>query len=123
MTTSYYGGGKYSAGVYGDIGPTPSTYIECLNYINNSTNISVKLRYISMLPGLRPGKNPDYVHGIPAISRETNPIVKNAMMSEIFTFLYPLTAEEINSFGYFLSDYIINNPGIVDGVYTTYVGV
>ncbi len=122
MTVVHYGVGKYGSGVYGTIGPVPTTYFECLNFINDSELVSTKLRYIALLPTFRIGRNPEYINGLTALAKETNETVRQALLNEVFNFLYPLTDEEKNSFSYFLTDYIANNPGVIDGVFSSYVG-
>lgn len=112
----------YGSGKYGVTVSLPTSYINCLEYINNADLISTKLRYIAMLPLLRPNMNPNYLYGLPAILREKNQLVKDSLIKEIFTFLYPLTDEEQSAFGYFFYDYIENNPGYVNGILTSYVG-
>lgn len=122
MTVSHYGIGSYGSGAYGIIGPAPTSYSECLEFVNNSELVSTKLRYISLLPSFRVGRNPEYINGLTALAKETNESVRQALLNEVFNFLYPLTEEEKASFGYFLTDYIANNPGIVDGVFSSYIG-
>lgn len=122
MTTLHYGIGPYGSGVYGIIGPTPTSYSECLEFINNSELVSTKLRYISLLPSFRIGKNPEYTNGLTALAKEVNESVRQALLNEVFNFLYPLTEEEKASFNYLLSDYIENNPGVVNGKLISYLG-
>lgn len=44
-------------------------------------------------------------------------------MIERYTFDYPPTKEEVEKFEYFAYEYVTNNPGRIDGLFRSYVGV
>jgi hypothetical protein len=100
----------------------PSTYSECLTLIRNETDKPTKLQLVSLLPTLRTG-NPLYEEGLSTIASEEDVDVKAALVSEVYQFLFDLTNEEREVFGYMKSDYIANDPGIVGNAFSSYVGV
>lgn len=110
-------------GVYSGLGVLPTTYSECLDFIENTPYVSTKLSYIALLPQLRGDNNPMYEKGLQLIKKETDPVVISSLQAEIYTFVKELSPEEQDVFSYVANDYIANNPGIVGNSFSSYVGV
>lgn len=121
--TSLYNQNAYGTGLYGGLGVLPTTYSECLDFIENTPYASTKLRYIALLPSLRGDDNPLYEKGLQLIKKETDENVVASLKKEIYTFVRELTPEENNVFNYIEDGYVADNPGIVGNSFSSYVGV
>lgn len=100
------------------------TYLETLDAIEAESNVSIKLILVDSLSGLlTEGENPPYERGLEVIASEEDLTVKNALISEIYSFSTPLDGNVAVFFEYVLPDYIENNPGIQGNAYSAYVGV
>jgi hypothetical protein len=67
--------------------------------------------------------NPNYAELFEQYRLETDPFIKEQILDQIYVFNEPLTIEEAQLFGYVYDGYIENDPGVVDGVFSSYVGV
>lgn len=67
--------------------------------------------------------NPDYATLLAQIAATSDPIRKAALIAECYVFNETPTAEEITLFEYVAEGYIEDNPGDIDDVYSSYVGV
>ena len=100
-----------------------SDIIELLISAIGNTQVSNqdKLALLDDLEELRVG-NPNYQVLLTLISLETDPTVKNRLIEQTYIFETELTQAEENLFDYCDEGYINNNPGIKDGVFSSYVG-
>lgn len=66
--------------------------------------------------------NPNYLKIAERIKAETDPSVKEQLISSLYVFEEELTEEEKSLFGYWSRGYIQDDPGIVNNRFTSYVG-
>lgn len=100
----------------------PATYSECLALIRAESNKATKIQLVSLLPSLRTG-NPLYEEGLFTIASEEDSDVRELLTDEIYQFLINLSVEERDVFGYVKSGYIEDDPGVIDGIFSSYIGV
>lgn len=67
--------------------------------------------------------NPNYLDLYVQITNETDPVVKQQLIDQLYEFENFLSAEEAGIFAYVLPDYIADNPGYPNGIYSSYVGI
>lgn len=67
--------------------------------------------------------NPNYELLLAQIAAETDPIVKQQLIDQAYSFRAELTEEEKQLFEYVVAGYIENNPGDVNDLFSSYVGV
>jgi len=65
---------------------------------------------------------PDYFAIAEQLKTETDPVVRQELTNQLYTFTEELTEEEKSLFGYFSYGYIENDPGIIEGKFSSYVG-
>jgi hypothetical protein len=65
---------------------------------------------------------PDYNAISEQLKIETDPEVRQELIDQLYTFTEELTEEEKALFGYFSSGYIEDDPGTVDGKFSSYIG-
>lgn len=100
------------------------TYDETLDAIAATANTTLQLEYIATLPGIRGSENPSYEKGLQTIAIVSDTVVKEALTSEIYTFVKVESNTEVyDVFSYITPDYIAANPGIKGNTYSSYVGI
>ena len=67
--------------------------------------------------------NPDYIAIAELLKTETDATVRQTLLDQLFVFNEELTEAEKNLFNYIEDTYIENNPGDVNSVFSSYVGV
>lgn len=65
---------------------------------------------------------PDYIAISNQLKTETDPEVRQQLTDQLYTFTESLTEEEKALFGYFSLGYLEDDPGTVDGKFSSYVG-
>jgi len=66
--------------------------------------------------------NPDYRKLALERAQETDPVKRREIEKQLFVFEEELTEEEKSLFGYWTEGYIQDDPGVVNGKLTSYVG-
>jgi len=65
---------------------------------------------------------PDYFAIAEQLAVETDPDIRAQLKAQLYVFTEELTEAEKSLFGYFFVDYIENDPGYVEGVFSSYAG-
>ena len=65
---------------------------------------------------------PNYEYLLGLIATETDPNVKASLIAQAYQFPEPLTEEEKSLFDYVQSDFIENNPGYIESIFSSYIG-
>lgn len=66
---------------------------------------------------------PNYIEIANNIANETDPTIKQGLLDQLYVFIEPLTPQEKELFDYVQEGYIENNPAVIDGEFTSYVGI
>lgn len=68
-------------------------------------------------------ENPDYVQLFSQLENETDPIIRDQILTQIYQFNQPINEDVAQLFSYMYDDYVENNPGIQGNSFSSYVGV
>lgn len=68
-------------------------------------------------------ENPNYTQLFAQLESETDPVIRDQILTQIYQFNQPIAPEEAQLFGYMYDDYVEKNPGIVGNSFSSYVGV
>jgi hypothetical protein len=66
---------------------------------------------------------PDYVALFEQIAATADPVERENLLVQVYTFISPLEDFEKTLFDYMISGYVEKNPGMVGNTFSSYVGV